>query len=60
KKNKIQPTFAKTTCQYNYPLIDFRKDKVPTINLINNPWVIYKILIVNNSDEESFSTIQSQ
>ncbi|CAG8500575.1 2192_t:CDS:2 [Cetraspora pellucida] len=45
------------TRRHDSPLIVFEKDKVITVNPINNPWTRYKMTAINNSNNEECPSI---
>jgi hypothetical protein len=64
KKNGRQfiPTYAETIRRHDYPFLIFRKDNLPIISPMNNPWVTYGTNeeIDTNEEEGSRSNIIQQ
>ncbi|CAG8854678.1 46289_t:CDS:2, partial [Gigaspora margarita] len=53
KNKQFIPTFSETIRQHDYPLFIFGKEKLPTIDSLNNPWIQYGLQsIVDNSIEK--------
>ncbi|CAG8840215.1 1031_t:CDS:2, partial [Gigaspora margarita] len=52
----FRPIFIETTRKHDHPLIVFGKDKVTTIDPINNPWYRHEMIMINNSNNEECSS----